>query len=718
MGNQFLCGLNKPFDAEKLMCRRTCGVDEVDGLDAEMSCDPAGAVFDDTIRHLNELEQLTFRFAGSSNLAALRWIFCFGANPEVCDVNGTTLLHVAARTGSLPVVKDLVRRGFDPNTVDQSGWTALHVSSCMGRKDVSLYLLQSGAKPSARNARGQTAKDLCSHQWTKEIVTLYGTSAKPHCGEVGFPSRDTPDFEQGGSSSSMPGLGVALYFEPFFVPRRAVLHEPGLLEELQRLGIEIFNGSPGHGLAFMIGAGAVRDHPVDINMMLVRIGADPLCLSEFLSEDLPIAQTLRLEFLNKLPLLGTGVVSALEASFRHIAIPDSLIKVDRLVRGIAHFWWRQHEEELQENADSGKSHELFRAQCVGVRGELAGPELQSLLLGTESLHRLMFSTVMLHKWLKRGKSMSLNEWIQLNTGIEGIGNDIPINVQTGIYKALIHLGANEKVSVATHFEPLAVPDCRSVPTIEGWAYVHYSGRVQMSAGAEPAAWPQATPRALAAQGGASSAGISPPYHPQDAEEVVPNGKPIAGAFDVRGTKTCGEAAWIGLYKTLLLLSANNAAKAPPYAFVSLRHAMLQTSEAADRRLVLVARPDLPKVESDSTWPNMAGGDEDLLELCLLLGDGRFQPMEAPSLELRFSSDQDFDVWATYLSELCSERIGSKTANAIVEDIVQRLPGVLNSPLDSVSGTRRVTDLEQKEADGSEHQLNSDSEQRSKYHVLV
>mmetsp|Transcript_12604 Transcript_12604/g.21917 ORF Transcript_12604/g.21917 Transcript_12604/m.21917 type:complete len:658 (-) Transcript_12604:165-2138(-) len=650
MGNQFFCGQHdKIFNPTTYLCRRVCGLDDNDVYDAEFGtgCDPAGAVFDDTIRHLDELEQLAFRFAGSSNLAALRWVFCFGATPEVCDSNGTTLLHVAARTGSLPVVKDLVRRGFDPNTTDSAGWTPLHVSSCMGRKDVSLYLLQSGSQPSVLNARGQTAQDLCSHPWTKEIVIAYGADGKPHVPEVGFPTRDDlnlPDFEMGGASSSCPGMGASLYFEPFFVPRRPILHEPALMEELQRLGIEIFNGSPGHGLAFIIAAGAVRDHPVDINMLLVRIGADPLCLSEFLGEDLPLSQTLRLEFLNKLPLLGTGVVTALEVAFRHMSIPNSLLKVDRLIRGIAHFWWRQHEEDLQDNPE-GITDNMFGLHCVGLRGELAGLELQRLLLGTESLHRLMFSTVMLHKWVQSGKVMSLNEWIQLNTGIEGTGNDVPIHVQTGIYKALLQLIADEKVSLSRHLEPLLLPGQPPVPAMKGWAYVYYSGRAQMSTGAHPAAWPDASPRALAAQGGASSVGMASPL-PEPPDEALVRGKPLACPFDAGSTKPCCEAAWLCLHKTLLLFAQNNASKTPPYAFISVRHTIVRETEASARRLVLAARPDPDKPELQ--WPPLVNGDDEWLELCLLLGDGRFQPLEAPSLELRFSTDREYDEWVARL----------------------------------------------------------------------
>ena len=153
----------------------------------------------------------------------------------------------------------------------------------------------------------------------------------------------------------MPSGALRLHFEPFFVPREAVLHEPKHREELQQMGVSIFNRtlvdlvdfsqlacrSPGHGVAFLVALGVVRDFPVEINNFLVRFGADQEKMGSYLSEDYPTAQTLRLEFLNSLALLGTGVCSALEAASRDLTLPDDWLKVDRLLRGVAHFWWKQ-----------------------------------------------------------------------------------------------------------------------------------------------------------------------------------------------------------------------------------------------------------------------------------------------------------------------------------------------------------------------------------------
>ncbi|OLP89248.1 CWF19-like protein 2 [Symbiodinium microadriaticum] len=226
MGGQLTCGccakegsiIDDRQDSRAFFCRKPCGLDE---LETDFSCDPAGAFFEDTLTSasLSEMDRVSFRFAGSSNLAGLRWCFVYGASPKACDSNGTSLLHAAARAGSYQVVKDLVLRSTDVNAVDCAGWTPLHVASCMGRQDVSFYLLQAGAK-SSKTSRGQTPEDLCSHPHTKEVVIGF-EERRPKV--VGLPTRSMPAFDTRGSGDEM---GASLHFEPFFVPREPVLHEP------------------------------------------------------------------------------------------------------------------------------------------------------------------------------------------------------------------------------------------------------------------------------------------------------------------------------------------------------------------------------------------------------------------------------------------------------------------------------------------------------------
>eukprot|EP00929_Paragymnodinium_shiwhaense_P004142 TRINITY_DN10486_c0_g1_i2.p1 TRINITY_DN10486_c0_g1~~TRINITY_DN10486_c0_g1_i2.p1 ORF type:complete len:758 (+),score=162.32 TRINITY_DN10486_c0_g1_i2:181-2454(+) len=683
---ELLCGRESFFDSHGLLCRRTCGVDD---LNSELpSCDPAGAVFDDTLRNVpSSLNRAAFHFAGASNLAALRWLFVFGASVDVVDSQGTTLLHVACRTGGLQIVKDIVRRGLSVNVQDSVGWTPLHVASCMGRQDVSLYLLHQGAKTGLRNSRGQTAEQLCSQPFTKEVVVSYehARSSRPR------QALDNFGEEQFGG---LKGIGSSLHFEPFFVPRESVIQEPRYRQELQNIGTKIFNKSAGHGVAFLVAAEAVRDYPVEINNFLIQSGADSANFGGFLGEEYPIAQTLRLEYLNSLPLVGTGVVSALETAFHDVSVPDDWLKTDRLTRGVAHFWWRQHAEELMDDAScrppEGRNANIRDHTVEQGRGELSGLDLQRCLLGTDALHRLMFSTLMLYQWLKAGQTMSLNEWTQLNMGIETNGSDIPMHVQTAIYKVVIEsdLRFGRNAREVLERKPL---DAMAL-TIDGCANVRYSGRAHIGTGSDAAAWTDATPRLLAAAGGVLSAGragdvprfghggMSTLPRPSGAangkirEEMWrpadhPNGyarghsalsrdlplamssmsRPLdslATGSGIGGTGCQAEAAWLSLHGWMLLLSTATEDNTT-YAFVSLRHAMIREADPHAGRLVITSRPE-------ATWPPLVHNEDGWLDLCLLLSDGRFQAMEAPELEIRFSRQSDFAAWRKQLEEICKE----------------------------------------------------------------
>mmetsp|Transcript_54459 Transcript_54459/g.100687 ORF Transcript_54459/g.100687 Transcript_54459/m.100687 type:complete len:740 (+) Transcript_54459:62-2281(+) len=637
MGNHSSCqiareGILDPYQCT-VSCKRACGA--VDGFEGDLSCDPAGVVFDDTIRHLGQLEQLAFRFAGSSNLSALRWVFVFGARFETCDSNGTTLLHTACRTGSLPIVKDLVRRGKNVDVTDIAGWTPLHVAVCMGRQDVALYLLQCGAMPHVMNMRGQMPEDICSHKDTKDVVNMFDprVAAKPALA-AGFPVRGMDEIE-GLLGPPCSGEPVhSLQFEPFFVPREPAVQTGLRQEELKLLGLEFFNRSPGHGVAFLVAAGIVRDYPVEINTFLSSTGADPVGIGEFLSEEFPIAQTLRLEFLNSLPLLGTGVVAALHVAFTGMAVPHDLLKVDRLCRGVAHFWWKQHEEK------SGDKEVMVHS--TARRAEVSGLDLLQSILSTDTLQRLLFSTLMLHRWLKAGKKMSLNQWIELNTGIEGLGNDVPVHVQSHIYTSVVQ----DLAALITTRRPMQWGSVEM--ELSSWVQVQYKCRAQVGGGTIRAAWPQASPRTLAEEGGVTSAGCS---LPMPSQAVIQDSEPRTVQQLSRGQH--GEAAWVTVTCMFLFLWNGNGPDAAPYAMVWLKHIMVRSVDLEARRVVLGSRPNKHSLG--------VPGEDEWMEVVLLLADGRFQPLEAPELVLRFDSTEITKLWADRLEEICVEPAFGKGA---------------------------------------------------------
>eukprot|EP00443_Scrippsiella_acuminata_P114641 CAMPEP_0115580218 /NCGR_PEP_ID=MMETSP0272-20121206/4506_1 /TAXON_ID=71861 /ORGANISM="Scrippsiella trochoidea, Strain CCMP3099" /LENGTH=223 /DNA_ID=CAMNT_0003015117 /DNA_START=62 /DNA_END=730 /DNA_ORIENTATION=+ len=223
--------------------------------------------------------------------------------------------------------------------------------------------------------------------------------------------------------------------------------------------------------------------------------------------------------------------------------------------------------------------------------------------------------------------MTIDEWTQMNAGIELGGVDVSMRIQMGIYHALAD-------GFKLPSETLVVPRVHVAPTMEGRALVHYNGRAQVSHNGIPADFPELRPRLLAARGGVSSAGRS-----ADDEAIE-------------------EPAWLSLHRWFLFFAptaeasggASGERPAPPYGFISLRRTALRVADAQGRRLVLASRGEsqpLPPVGN-------AVNCDDWLEMCLLLADGRFQPMEAPRLQLRFEEAAAYEAWAAIIGEACAD----------------------------------------------------------------
>lgn len=550
------------------------------------------------------------------------------------------------------MVQELVSRGLFLDAADDCGWTPLHVASCIGRADVAWCLLSAGANALRRNTRGLTPVELCSHGGTKELIAGFAEPGRPRPASAG-----PRPFFVGGSSVgvSSEAQDQGLRFEPCFVPRDPALPEgrPAGQREgpegLKQLALDIFNRGAGHGVAFLVAAGVVRDYPVEINHFLTSRKACPRRFGEFLGEAFPLAQNLRLEILNSMPLLGTGVISALEAIFRDVGVPADFLRCNRLVQGVAHFWWLQHEEERRARCEDGigPSGAALPPAAVGgagaAAGEAVGFELMRSVQRDRTLHGLMFSALMLRRWLHGGKRMTLTEWVALNEGIEVGVLDVPLKVQEPLYQA---------VSAGLDFASDRLGTIRPSlsPAAEGRAMILFNGRAQVSHNGIPSDFPELRPRLLAMRGGVSSAGMSSCAM----EEPLSR----CSRDDCSDGQSSEERAWLTLQRWYLFFAPVAAAdtkhgeRPPPYAFVHLKRIALRVVDVPQRRLVLTSRISDAKADQG---PLGSANCEDWLELCLLLADGRFQPMEAPNLQLRFDDAAEFEAWAAALAEATSER---------------------------------------------------------------
>lgn len=426
MGNRTLCGAN--------MCPKATlqPVSENELFDDTSACDPAGTVFNETLEDLSDVDRLLLFFSSSSNVAAVRWLIALGCNADACDTNGTTCLHTACRSGSLAMVREFIRREIPLDATDTAGWTPLHVALFMGRRSVALELLRAGADLVQRNARGLSPADLCSDVLLREAI--HSCAAHRHC----HGNSSSWHFGHGEENDDIQ-ISSLLRFEPFFVPRAPIIKGLQKTGVLNRIGVGIFNQRPGQGLAFLVATGAVRDFPVELSSFLSE---QPVCLAqigEYLGEDFSLSQTLRLEYVNSVRLLGTGIVACLSKVFQHLRIPSDMQKIDRLLDGVAQIWWRQHEQIRDKETALKDSPEK-------ESGEVEGLVLMGLLRNHDTLHRLLFSTVMLH-WnlyapLPATQKITLEMWHQMNADIEtasgpkGISNPAWENIQRQVHREI------------------------------------------------------------------------------------------------------------------------------------------------------------------------------------------------------------------------------------------------------------------------------------------
>lgn len=244
MGNKLLCG-EAGMRCVANCARITVNNEHPDGEydDAFGSCDPAGTTFRETMQKLSYLDQQLLLFSAGHNVEVVRWLFLLGANVRASDLNMTTALHTACRSGTIVIVKELISKGIPLDVVDSSGWTPLHIATHMGRRHIVGCLLQSGSSITKTTNKGQTASDLCNDAYTRQVLVNFVTNmrsptvnaAASWCGE-----------ESGRESS--PGLR----YEPFFVPRQPVVRGMSSKNDILPIGIDLFNRRPGQGLAFLV----------------------------------------------------------------------------------------------------------------------------------------------------------------------------------------------------------------------------------------------------------------------------------------------------------------------------------------------------------------------------------------------------------------------------------------------------------------------------------
>ena len=104
-----------------------------------------------------------------------RQILAAGADPDMPDGDGNTLLHAAVESGRAEVLQVLLDAGAEPNVPDQYGNAPLRYAAVKEYGDVEVLrvLLDGGADPDMPHKGGNTAL-LCAvrTRWVEAVALL------------------------------------------------------------------------------------------------------------------------------------------------------------------------------------------------------------------------------------------------------------------------------------------------------------------------------------------------------------------------------------------------------------------------------------------------------------------------------------------------------------------------------------------------------------------
>jgi len=640
MGNRF-CNTQCNVTHCKKAC--TLSVDEYgdfEDAEVEQSCafNPVGAVFEETLEDLSLLDKELLLFCAGMNVVAVRWLIMLGADKGACDMNGTSALHVACRSGSLSIVQELLRQGV-AHSCDRAGWTPLHISVFMCRHDVTLALLQSHPPLDCRTTKGHVPLDLCSDHWSRDIIQCYALHMFRNHAEKFV-------FDLSGVNMSPPkptGKLKDLQYEPFFIKRDPVFTVDANRAPLLEIGARIFNEVPGGGLAFMVASGEVRDSPTILSKVLRRALLSRAKVGEFLGESFSMSQMIRHEFVNIVDMRGLGIVSSLAKVFSLLQIPKDLQKIDRLVECVAAIWWRQHDDWDEHTDSAGSLAQYLIAPLKGDQNfnidDRTGAELKDNFNSADTLHQLMFSVIMLH-WIlytAGGAHVMINssQWLSLNKGIGSNDNDLPTDllmaayetVQSRFFKAL---AIDHSCGEADEYSPCEPNVLGDLCDVEGWGWVVGS--------------PLTVADSLKGD------------HIVTVSDIFSEVPLESGRCQMRGLlhpanqdKTgFADRIWLSLCKGILFFSANRGTA--PYACVSLRSVELEMPRPDSSILTFV---DLMTEEDQVCLPKGCDVEwESALVVVFLLPDGRWQEAALPRLDLEIANWENFLEWDATIRQFC------------------------------------------------------------------
>jgi ankyrin repeat protein len=107
--------------------------------------------------------------ASTGNLERVTQLLKEGAHPDQRDAEGCSALHWAADRGHSKIIAQLLESKADINAVDGDGLTPLHYAALTEQKEAALVLIAGGSDPLRKNNEGETAADLAPSDWESSV---------------------------------------------------------------------------------------------------------------------------------------------------------------------------------------------------------------------------------------------------------------------------------------------------------------------------------------------------------------------------------------------------------------------------------------------------------------------------------------------------------------------------------------------------------------------
>lgn len=307
----------------------------------------------------------------------MRWYISSGINPNTYDENRTSPLHIAARQGSLQIIKELLSSGACINLTDCAGWTPLHVAAYYGRATAVNELLQYGADYALANRRGETPWDLAGNDSTQSIF-------QKHCqdGDNDFPitkkhvdlstlelasvlqtmrhEQSTPLIDESSSVVHHLNWGIGstainnqLYQNP----------SPLLVSQC----VKLFNSEPLKGFSFFIALGCVAPCAKEVSrFLLANKNLSRQSIGIVLGENSWFHKDIATEVMKSIGFRGLNIIEALRKVIGKCGLPSEGTRITHILQAFSNVYSKENLHFGGPDAIQGLSFSILMIEIEGL----------------------------------------------------------------------------------------------------------------------------------------------------------------------------------------------------------------------------------------------------------------------------------------------------------------------------------------------------------------